>query len=184
MMRMNPVTNKTLYELHGTFIVEGVDTARWVEGESKFTGMLGLYYDRDLVDWLTVEMLYNTDPAQITWNCDDGSSSIDSIDSIEQDQRINCFLDPAKSEVIFYTDKAKIKGHFIKPFRTDDTDDLDIKLRPSSHVGAQVRAYFPGEKRATYTTIVLPNLDPYNTSAIWIKTQLVLAVALLVSTFA
>ena len=52
-----------------------------------------------------------------------------------------------------------------------------------THVGAQLRVHMPQEKRATYQTIVLPNLDPYYSSAAWIKAQIVvLALSLITLT--
>jgi hypothetical protein len=152
-----------------------------VDDESIVTGMMGLYYDKDLVDWFTLRMTFNNDASKITWKCDDGHSTIVHVNEIEQDERINCFIDDSKTTAELYDSKGQFTGSFIKPFRTDDTNEQDIILKPMTHVGAQLRVQMPQEKRATYQTIVLPNLDPNYSSSVWIKAQIAVLVLSLIT---
>ena len=103
---MNPETNKTLYELHGSFHVINVDISRWIDGQANITGKMGLYYDKELVDWYTLQLFYNKAENKVTWDCDDGHSSIDQINEIKQDFRINCFVNESSIQGEIFGDKA------------------------------------------------------------------------------
>jgi hypothetical protein len=95
-----------------------------------------MYYSKDLVDWLLINMTFSNDSSKIKWSCDDGHSTIADIKNIQQDDRINCFLADEKNKAEVYKDRGNFQAHFVKPFGTDDVDGQDIKLRPISLVGA------------------------------------------------
>ena len=44
--------------------------------------MLGIYYVRDLVDWLTIDMSYDAASSTPDFDCNDGHSSVDTMDDI------------------------------------------------------------------------------------------------------
>ena len=77
-----------------------------MDDESIVTGMMGLYYDKDLVDWFTLNMTFNKDDSKITWKCNDGYTSIDHVNDIKQDERINCFIDDSKTSAELYDSKG------------------------------------------------------------------------------
>jgi len=83
-MRRNKVTNKTLYEIHGSCNFRNVDVTNWVLNEDKVQCRIGIYYEKSTIDWLTINAKYSPseqDKANI-FNCSDGFSDFSMINMI------------------------------------------------------------------------------------------------------
>ena len=129
LQKTNPMdSSDVMYELHGNCWAWGVDTSDWVTGESKFSCDMGLYYFADnIVDWQTVDMLYQGEDGEATWSCKDGKSTSATSFSYTEDGTSNCMANGAKSSATFPEAGSGIfQSHWMRPFSTGDDDDLTL----------------------------------------------------------
>ena len=121
-----------------------------------------------MVDWIQLYMNYTKSNSSAIWYCLDGHSipnkkfgqhSGETDIKPTQDETQNCFLVNERSNNTIKDNTGYFKVNFVRPLGTDDTTEQDLQMLRGDNVAAQVRIKWPGEDRATYTTIVLPDVD-------------------------
>ena len=113
-------------------------------------------------------MNYTKTNSSTIWYCIDGHSfpnrkfgdhNNETNKKPTADELQNCYLNNEGSNNTISNSKGYFKVNFMRPLGTDDISEEDLQLNRGANVAAQVRIMWPGEDRATYTTIVLPELD-------------------------
>lgn len=102
---------------------------------------MGLYNERTFIDWLLIDMYYNTTTKKSHINCSDGVSTFDKSNEVNEDVRINCFLDSNRSQANVTDDGLlSFEVHFIRPFKTDgiskDQPNEDLQIELGQKIGA------------------------------------------------
>ena len=134
-----------------------------------------------------LKMNYTASNSSTMWYCEDGYTIPEPDVTATaravpvKDEVQNCYLINSLSNNTVKAGKGYFKVSFMRPFGTDDTSEEDIQLERGSNVAAQVRMKWPGEDRATYTTIELPDID--NSSASRLTTIALGLISLLLISF-
>ena len=111
--------NKTLHDLVGSFHVTGLNKDDWQHDKDKVSFRFGIYTERTRVDWILIDVFRDAN-GKASFNCSDGHSPVKKMNNIEEDNRINCFINETRSKVTEKDGKLYVQAHFIRPFKTDD----------------------------------------------------------------
>ena len=119
-----------------------MDISDWESQTTEFNCLIGLYNSEgeyDIVDWQTIDMLYNGEDEDATLTCKDGNSFSFEDFEFNEDDRSECNVMNSKSSASYDGDNAEFKNHWMRAVNTGDSNDDDIVLIMGDFVSASVQ---------------------------------------------